>query len=108
MRRYSQVERVVTDATKEGTRTMALEVDVITLPAFLASALINGDESGLEESDERVLADVYAMLGEWQVVDVVRDEDGNAEEARFTWSYDLHCGDAKGGDVLDYVIHRYI
>lgn len=84
-----------------------LEVDQITLPAFLASALVNGDESGLEERDEPVLARVYEMLGDWQVVDVARDEEGNGEEARFTWSYDLHGGDAKGGDVLNYVIHRH-
>jgi len=82
-------------------------VDTITLPAFLACALINGDESGLEERDEAVLARVYDMLGDWQVVDVCRDEEGNAEEARFSWSYAFHGGDASGGDVLDYVIHRH-
>ena len=75
---------------------MSLDFDVITLPAFLACALINGDESGLEESDERVLSDVLAMLREnkWEVIDVVRDADGNAEESRFTWSYRLYGGDA--------------
>ena len=87
---------------------MTLEVDEITLPAFLACALINGDESGLEESDERVLARVYAMLGDWEVVSVAEDSvTGETQEARFTWEYRRYGGDASGGDVLDYVIHRH-
>jgi hypothetical protein len=84
---------------------MSIQVETVTLPSFLASALINGDESGLEERDEPVLQDVLNWLEKSRlyVIDVARDEDGNAEDPRFTWSYKLYFGDAEGGEVLDYV-----
>lgn len=88
---------------------MAIKVETVTLPAFLASALVNGDESGLEDSDMDCLNRVYEWLDKSKltVVDVARDDDGNAMEPRFTWSFRLHFGDASGGDVLDYVCHSY-
>jgi fermentation-respiration switch protein FrsA (DUF1100 family) len=87
---------------------MTLEVDTMTAPSFWACALINADPSGM--TDEEIAAmDAYMASLEadgWYVVDVVRDEDGNADEPRFTWSYDLYGGTARGGDVIDYVLHR--
>jgi hypothetical protein len=80
---------------------MAIKVDTITLPAFLVCALINGDESGLDDNDSVVLENVLAnhIPEGWCVVSTVEDSE------RFTWSYRLYGGNASGGDVLDYVIH---
>ena len=85
---------------------MAIEVDEITAPACWASALVNRDRSGLTDNEEREL---NAALERWQakgwrVVDVKRNEDGEGEEPRFTWYYDMYGGTARGGDVIDYVI----
>jgi len=87
---------------------MCIEVDVITGPAVWASALTNGDLSGLDDAEEAALDAWVSGLGGWYVVDVVRDEDGVGDEPRFTWSYDLYGGTAKGGDVIDYVVHRAV
>jgi exonuclease III len=87
---------------------MTIEVDTITMPAFWATALINDDRTGMSDAEEAAM-DAFMQDIEadgWYVVDVVRNDDGEADEARFTWSYRLHGGDANGGDVIDYVIHR--
>lgn len=42
---------------------MSLETVTVTLPDFWASALINGDESGLEDSDIAKMERVLARLG---------------------------------------------
>lgn len=84
-----------------------IEVDYITLPAFLASALVNGDTSGLERGDLECLDAINARLARdgFEVVDVARDDDGDFYP-RFTWSFRLYGGDAEGGEVLDYVVHK--
>jgi hypothetical protein len=82
------------------TKPQPFEVDLVTGPAFLASALVNGDTSGLSPKDLECLHRFEAKLGQWYVVDVA------AGEPRFTWSFDLYGGDARGGDVIDYVVHR--
>lgn len=85
---------------------MAIEVDTVTAPDYWASYLVNGDHSGLE-SDEKAACDVWQEgLGDWYVVDVARDESGEAQEPRFTWSYSLYGGTASGGSVVDYVAHK--
>jgi hypothetical protein len=83
---------------------MAIEHTTITLPAFWASALVNGDTSGMNYED---LANMEAWLdkalaGGWYVVSDVEDSE------RFTWHYQLYGGTAKGGTVLDYIIHRQL
>lgn len=82
---------------------MSIDVDTITGPAFLASALVNGDKSGLNEKDLQVLQNFLQnhVPEGWSVVSTVDDQ-----EPRFTWYYPLYGGDAQGGDVIDYVIHR--
>jgi hypothetical protein len=90
-----------------GENQMTIEVDTITMPAFWACALINDDRTGMTDEEEAAM-DAYLAPIEadgWYVVDVVRDEDGNSEP-RFTNSYRLYGGDAGGGDVIDYVVHR--
>ncbi len=87
---------------------MTIEVDTVTLPAYYASAFINGDYSGLDDHEESLvqgLVDGLAQDG-WEIIDVVRDDDGNGQEPRFTWSYRLYGGDASGGEVFDYVVHK--
>ena len=88
---------------------MSVEVSEVTLPAYYATAFVNGDFSGLENAAEvahveKIMADL-ASDG-WEIVDVKRDEDGEPQEPRFTWVYQMYngFGDARGGDVLDYVV----
>lgn len=87
-----------------------LELTSITLPAAWASALINGDFSGLEEPEAaRCKARVAELARDgWTIVDVARDDDGEGQEPRFTRSYRFYDPDATctGGDVLDYVLMR--
>lgn len=82
-----------------------IKTDTATGAAAWASYLINGDASGLEQR-EIELCDAWAEKLPGYVVDVERDESGEAAEPFFTWSYDLHTGDdCRGGDCLTYVIH---
>lgn len=83
------------------------ETITITGPAAWATALVNGDYSGLQGPDD--IPDLVHLV-RWlranpgyEIVDVARDEDGEAKDPRFTWSYALHGGAHRGGDVVDYV-----
>ena len=84
-----------------------VEIDQITLPAYWVSALVNGDFSGLEESEEkRCKAEIDLMAAQgWSVVSTMDDQ-----EPRFTWHYQLYDNgaDVSGGEVLDYIIHKII
>lgn len=77
--------------------------EILTFPACLASALINGDTSGLYPTDFDVLRRVRAELGDLEVVDILRDENGEPQEPWFTWNYRLYGGDCSGGECLEYV-----
>jgi len=83
-------------------------VSEVTFPAAWCSALVNGDTSGLNEADVAAFEKNVADLARdgWQVVDVVRDENGEAQEPRFSWCYDLYGSTAQGGELLDYVVHK--
>lgn len=94
---------------------MAIETATITLPACWASALINGDESSFILDDDEGAAEIAAIDAAlapltakgWCVIGVVcDDETGDPMEPWFTWSYAVHGGTAKGGNVIDYVIVR--
>src|SRR4051812_39171444 len=89
-----------------GDHTMTIECDTVTGPACFASALVNGDTSGLNAVELAALEAFERKLLPWYVVDVARDANGDGIEPWFTWSYDLHGGTARGGDVIDYVIHK--
>lgn len=94
---------------------MKFRVDTVTLPAYWASALINGDYSSFSLNDDGGAAEIADLKREvaalaaegWQIVDVARDEDGNVRDPRFTWQFSLYGGNCAGGDVLDYVIHNH-
>jgi Ca2+-binding RTX toxin-like protein len=81
-----------------------IEVDTITLPSYWASALINGDYSGLNDGEaQRCKAEVDFLAGaKSYVVSDVEDSQ------RFTWHYNLYDPEAgvSGGEVMDYVIHK--
>ena len=80
---------------------MAIETDTITLPEYWASALINGDYSGLEPDEKRRCKQAVADLAKdgWRIVSTMDDA-----EPRFTRSYGLYdpLGTASAGSVLDY------
>jgi len=84
---------------------MTIEVDTVTLPSYWASALVNGDYSSLTTLETARLEAELAKLAPWYVVDVARDDNGEAYEPRFTSLYDPDSG-FTGGEVMDYVIHR--
>ncbi len=73
-----------------------MKTETVRLPAFLASALINGDTSGLEERDMRWVDAAHELCAPGHFVSC----DG---EAWFAWSCDLP-GFNLGCDVLDYTI----
>lgn len=85
-----------------------METDTVTAPDYWASYLINGDASGLDDHEQKLCDDYFADLESqgWHVVDVARDETGEAYESRFTWMYSMYGGNAQGGSVIDYVILR--
>jgi hypothetical protein len=86
--------------------TMPIETDTVDLPDHWATALINGNFSGLEDSDPaeagfvRDLIDEYAADG-WTFADC-------DSESRFTWHYGLYnrYSNASGGSVLEFTIIR--
>ncbi|HEX9472488.1 MAG TPA: hypothetical protein VF957_23430 [Bradyrhizobium sp.] len=84
-----------------------LIVDTMTLPACWAAALVNNDYSGLDATDATACRNIVSGLASqgFRVVDVARDDNGEGADPRFTWSYDTYGGTARGGDVLDYVVH---
>lgn len=71
-------------------------IETVKLPAFLASALVNGDASGLDEDDDKWLAEALAYLGDGNVVDV--------GEPYFSWTCELPGWGRCGADMADYIV----
>jgi hypothetical protein len=80
-----------------------IETDTIAAPACWASALINGDCSGLEDDEVNAMNSWLAHLtcNGWQVVDTIG-------EPFFSWHYNTYGGTAQGGDLLGYTILRTV
>jgi len=82
---------------------MAIVRGTLTLvgPSYWASAIINGDYSGLEPDEQaQCRAWIARECGnEWTIVDCLEDTH------RFTWSLWVHAPECncKGGAVVDYV-----
>jgi len=74
-----------------------MTTETYILPAYWASALINGDESGMEESD-------IARMDNWLNKNNPGSCIGCSEEQYFK-----HSNDATnlGGDVLEYTFAKY-
>lgn len=72
-----------------------MKTEKYILPAFWASALVNGDWSGLTEADSRFVADFLNVNCPGYAV--------SAEECGFRWRHDaspLHVG---GADCAEFV-----
>ena len=89
------------------------DTDYFTFPAAWASALVNGDYSGLESGDTaeaQRCRDVVVELAQdgWHIVDVKRDKEGNGNDGRFTWDYQIYDPGSRysGGSVINYVVMR--
>ena len=79
-----------------------MRVKQVTGPAAFASALINGDQSGLSTDDVIALnkwLNYYLEPGD-SVVSTSDDE----PEPYFSWSYWLYDERYRGGDLLRYVV----
>jgi hypothetical protein len=90
-----------------------LEVSTVTACAYWASALVNGDESGMgDDAEDRAAYEAFCAGLEkdgWFVVDIDRDiETGEAMEPWFTWQGLLYGCSVAGCEVIDYVIHRRV
>lgn len=72
-----------------------IRTEIVTLPAFLAPALINGDMSGLEERDLYWVDKVHEYIAPGRIVDV--------GDPYFAHSCELP-GWRKGCDVADYTV----
>ena len=77
---------------------MTITVDVFPLPSHWASAVINGDYSGLDDNECALCQAELEMFGVagWDFVDI-------EGEPYFTWDYRRYGGDAEGGEVADFV-----
>ncbi len=86
------------------------EVETVVAPASWASALVNGNWSGLQADadDEAACRAWVAEQAEegWRVVDVKRDENGDAEDAWFSSSAGVYGSPYSGADLLNYVRER--
>lgn len=71
---------------------------VIPMPAFWASYLINGDNSGITPGEQM---DADAYVDKQGIASVLSCEE---EEEYFSWSFDLHGGSCPGGNLLDYTV----
>ncbi len=80
----------------------AIRVETVTLPAFLASALINGDASSFEDSPEDMqwLEIALKRLEGWHVTDV-------SEETHFS-HYCALPGWNLGADMAEYTIYKSV
>lgn len=73
-----------------------MKVEKVTFPAFLASALINGDTSGLSDDDNKWLDKALKFLGDGSVVSC-------EDETHFSRWCDLP-GWRLGADMLVYSV----
>lgn len=76
-----------------------MKTETATLPSHWASALINGDFSGMSEADEAELAHILDLNPEWnQPVD--------CEEVGFCWAHDATPYGVLAGDCSKYTFLR--
>lgn len=89
---------------------MSIEVDYVTLPAHWASALVNGDFSGMDDDETARMALEVSELARsgFCVVDVARNADGEPQGSWFSWSFASYGGGCAGGDLCEYVVHRQV
>lgn len=76
-----------------------LTIEQYTLPVYWASFAVNGDDSGITETDRQQFAAFLKVAGLFlaDCIDVLDD-------CRFSWHNDAYTG--LGGDVATFVFHR--
>jgi hypothetical protein len=79
-----------------------ITVRTLTGPVYWASALINGDYSGLS-TEEAARCDAW-LKSELEPGESIVSTTPDDAEGRFTWSFDLHGGECAGGEVIDYTV----
>jgi len=80
---------------------MTIQVETFTAPAYWASALINGDTTGMEDKEIATMEAWCESIAPWEIIDVVDNC-----EPYFTWDYAQYESGIYGGDVLDYIAHK--
>ena len=79
---------------------MSIKVETFTGVAYWASYLVNGDASGMDDS-EIALADKWQeSIAPYYVVSIEDDSE------RFTWHGELYGADCSGVTVCDYICHK--
>jgi hypothetical protein len=82
---------------------MTIEPDIIVGPSHFASALVNGDWSGMEDPADRAACKAWVeSIRPWRIVATTD------AEPWFTWSYRLYGGAANGGEVIEYIVHQQV
>lgn len=76
--------------------TKRIKTETYILPAYWASALVNGDFSGMEDRDEQDLNTWLNKVNPGYCV-------GCSEESYFAWRNDVSY---LAGDVLEYYFHK--
>jgi len=79
---------------------MAIQIETLIGPAFAASYLVNGDDSGLDERER-------AALDQWAEREGVQAFHGTTDsEPWFTWAGRVHYreGDSEGLTVCEYLV----
>lgn len=83
---------------------MAIEVDTVEMPVYWASALVNGDLSGLDPEDRAACrAETRALADDGWFVVVSADGD-----EFFSWSTTLPSGADFAGTLTSYTVHRVV
>ena len=80
-----------------------METTTYTLPAYWASALFNGDLSGLEESDEESLMNLIAGEQLPDPIGIVGDNDEYGPESFFCTYHDARPYGVLACDCLEYI-----
>lgn len=73
-----------------------MKSETVILPAFLASALINGDLTGLSDGDEKWVEAAIQYCAPGRIVSC-------EGESFFSWSCELP-GFTLGADMLEYIV----
>jgi hypothetical protein len=80
-----------------------METTTYTLPAYWASALFNGDLSGLEESDEESLMNLIAGEQLPDPIGIVGDNDEYGPESFFCTYHDARPYGVLACDCLEFI-----
>jgi hypothetical protein len=80
-----------------------METTTYTLPAHWASALFNGDLTGLDDADEESLMRLIAGEGLPDPIGIVGDDPEHGPEASFVTYHDARPYGVLACDCLEYI-----